>query len=289
MTWMFAWAMAAWGATAEEQLEAVWTDATEGAVWRSATSRERSAVQDAARMLVRTAAECPQADVDAAVARVAPLDFVVERIDLGGVGILVVREGRERRGAGVLVIRCGEASPLLWQAPHSFYDLHTAEIVRLAFLESGARAAMWNTVHRYRSRADETEDDPVHPADVTREFGSLFHAMTVGVAAGDPGLRVVQVHGFAERPEGWAAIVSSGDAARPPLAAAGALSPLGTIATFGKDTDELGATNNVQGRALARSPRPRFLHVELSPTARGLLRTQIDARVALIHAAAVPL
>jgi hypothetical protein len=88
---------------------------------------------------------------------------------------------------------------------------------------------------------------------------------------------------------GWAAVVSTGDAARPPIAAAGALSPLGPIAAFGKDTDELGATHNVQGRALARSPVPRFLHVELSPDARALLRTQIDARVALIHAAAVPL
>ncbi len=279
----------AFAASAEDALQDLWTDATEGAVWRSITSRERGALQDAVGLLARSANMCPAADLEEANIRLRPYDFVAERIDLGGVDVIAVHEGREHRGSGLLVLRCGNASPLLWQAPHSFFDLHTAEITRQVFLESGARAAMWNSVHRYRSSPDENEDDPVHPADVTREFGTAFHAMTVAVAAADPGLKVVQLHGFAERAAGWDVVVSTGDARRPPFAAAGALSPLGKVAAYGKDTDELGATTNVQGRALNRFSLPRFLHIELSPDVRNRLRSQIDARAAIIHAASVPL
>lgn len=272
-----------------EAIANLWRAQTEGAVWRSPTHRERAALQDAVDRLVRNAGSCPQHELDEANERLAEHDFRATRISVPGFEGIAVTDGVERRGTGLLVIRCGIAAPLAWQAPHSFYDLKTGGITRQLFIESGARLGFWNTIHRYRSRPDETEDDSVHPADVTREYGSSFHAMTAAAAMADTRLRFVQLHGFAERTGGWDAIVSTGDARRPPDAVAAALAPLGKVGAFGSDTDLLGATSNVQGRALSRFSPPRFLHLEFSPDVRAVLDAQSDSRAIVIRAAGVPL
>lgn len=153
------------------------------------------------------------------------------------------------------------------------------------FRESGARAAMWATHHRFRARPGELREDPVHPADVSAEPGSLFQAMTLAIASADLDLRVVQVHGYAAASaRGLDAVVSSGDRRAPPLAVGERLDAvLERVGVYGLDTAELGGTRNVQGRLLARWPG-RFLHLELAPSTRVRLADDAVARATITSA-----
>lgn len=263
----------------EGALETTWEAARTDATWRSPYAAERTALREGLARLAAGAATCDAGRLAEARALLAPADLVVEAWE-GPVWI--VRERLERRGAGLVAIRCGEAEPWVWQAPHAMYDLETGEIVRHLFVESGARAAMWNTVHRYRSTPAEAREDAVHPADVTREHGSLFHAATVGLAVGDPGLRFVQVHGFDRDSVPHDAIVSTGRADAPPTALATALGVLGSVGAYGADAEALGGTVNVQGKMLAAFPGHRFLHLELDRDLRRRLAEDADLRKRLV-------
>jgi len=265
----------------EERLEAAFVEVSENATWRSPYAAERTALREATSLLVRDAQECGEATLEAARRLLGPADFRLDEIGVGAERVLVVREGVERRGAGLYAIRCGPARPIAWQAPHAFHDLKTDTIARDLFVETGARVVMWNTVHRYEALPGESRSDPVHPADVTREHGSLFQAATVGLAAGDPTLRFAQMHGFARSSSAYEVIVSTGDSEAPPTAIATALDPvIGDAAAYGEDVEDLGGTTNVQGQMLRELPGRRFLHVELSPEARDKLATDAAMRAA---------
>jgi hypothetical protein len=292
MSWFFLFGLLIGEATANEGLDGSlqehWEQVRSDARWRSPYAAERTAFRDGLTALARVAGTCNEEDVRTAAATLAAADFAVERLEDGEDSVLVVREAVEHRGAGMVAIRCGSARPWVWQAPHALYDLSTGDIALQLFLESGARAVMWNTVHRYRALPAEKSGDPVHPADVTREFGSLFHAATVGLASGDVTLRFLQLHGYAQRSDfPWHAVVSTGDADRPPEALAKALTPvLGSAGAYGADVDILGGTANVQAKALRAWSEPRFLHFELSPAARRSLAEDPEMRGALLSALA---
>jgi len=262
-------------------LDAAWDAARSDAVWRSPTVGEREAVRDAMRTLGAAADPCEA--VPEARRLLVRADMAVDVL-AGEPPLVVVREDREHRGAGLVVVRCGPAEPWVWQAPHALYEAPTRTIARDLFLETGARATMWNTVHRYRALPGESPDQEVHPGDVTREHGSLFQAATVGLAAGDPTLRFVQIHGFAREDLPWDVVVSFGADGPDADRLADALAPvLGRVAAYGRDVDVLGGTTNVQGRALARTGH-RFLHVELTPGARSLLAGDPARRAAFADA-----
>lgn len=265
----------------DARLASTFEEVSEGARWRSPYAAERTALREATSLLVRDAQECGSQTIEAARRLLLPADFRLDEITSGSERVIVIREGTERRGAGLYAIRCGPARPIAWQAPHAFFDLKTDDIARGLFVETGARVVMWNTVHRYEAVPGESRSDPVHPADVTREFGSLFQTATVGLAAGDPTIRFAQVHGFARGTATWEVIVSTGDPDAPPAAIASALDPLlGEAAAYGEDVEALGGTTNVQGQMLRELPGRRFLHVELSPDARERLITDAAARAA---------
>jgi hypothetical protein len=168
---------------------------------------------------------------------------------------------------------------LIVQAPHSHFDLRTGDLARDALLAAPIRGAMWNTTHRYRATPDERPEDPVHPADVCDQPASAFQAWSLAAAAARPA-RVVQLHGFAQGPA--AAVLSSGDADRPPVhltdAVAAALGE--PIAVYGVDTATLGGARNVLASALPG----RFLHLELAPHARARLADDPGALTDLIEA-----
>ncbi len=266
-----------------DTLDAAWEAARHGATWRSPVVVEREAIREAMRTLAAAPDPCDAAPEARRLLAVA--DMAIDRVE-GDPPLLVVREDREHRGAGLFVVRCGPARPWVWQAPHALYEAPSRRIARDLFLETGARATMWNTVHRYRATPEESPDDEVHPADVTREHGSLFQAATIGLAAGDPDLRFVQIHGFARENLPWDAVASFGIEGPPADRLAEALVPvLGRVAAWGSDVDELGGTVNVQGRALARVGH-RFLHLELSAASRALLAEDPGRRAALADAVA---
>lgn len=253
------------------------------AVWRSPTVLERDVVREAARALAADEGRCSEPVVRQQRELVEAVGLRLDRFTTDGVTLVLLREGAESFGAGILAYRCGPAKDLVWQAPHPFFDLKTGNITLRLFEESGARVGMWATYHRFRAIDGEVRVDSVHPADVSAEPGSLFQAMTAGLAAGDQKLRFVQVHGFARATaRRWRAVVSSGDARRPVSTVAERLRPvLGDVGVYGVDDLPLGATLNAQGRLL---PPGRFLHLELNPDVRAKLRNVRKYRAALSDA-----
>lgn len=271
------------------KLEDSWKDSAK-AVWRSATVHERDALRDSMRDLLEAAPLCEESRLERVRAGLGRAGFEMSEWQVDTDRIIVVAEREDgRRGGGYYVVRCGQALPIVLQAPHSMFDLRTESIVRKLFAETRVRAAFWNTVHRYRATKDERPEDEVHPADVAHEFGSLFHGATVGASLGDPSLRFVQVHGFGNSAIKFDGIVSSGDADFAPVKVTAALSKqFGKIAAFGEDTVDLGATTNVQGQALAKSGPGRFLHLELSASTREKLDEDPAARAAFMDAVKGP-
>src|SRR5262249_40517025 len=86
-----------------------------------------------------------------------PDGFALEHV--GGESTLWVLEERadRRRGAGAGVLRVGEASGFIVEAPHTFFDMGTLPVAVDAFDVGRARALVVNTVHRYRYRPAERE------------------------------------------------------------------------------------------------------------------------------------
>lgn len=253
--------------------------------WRSPRPPERVAVLHAVQAVIAEADTCPEPALDDARRTLEAEGLALDVIRIGDDRVVRIGEGEEHFGAGLLAIRCGPARDQVWQAPHPRYDLHTGDLVLAWFTEGDARAAMWATHHRFRARPGEVRQDAVHPADVSAEPGSLFQAMTLALALGDPDLRFVQIHGYAASTvPGIEAVVSSGEATRPPARVGARIAEVvGEVAVYGEDTRDLGGTRNVQGHLLARWPG-RFLHLELSPGARDRLEASDEVRQALARA-----
>jgi hypothetical protein len=80
-------------------------------------------------------------------------------------------------------------------------------------------------------------------------------------------------------------ILSSGDPMRPPALDPALLIPrFGRVGVYAVDTETLGATRNVQGRALRTVGPGRFLHVELALPVRDVLTADAEARRTLAEA-----
>jgi len=106
----------------------------------------------------------------------------------------------------------------------------------------------------------------------------MFQAATEGAVDAIPRTSVVQLHGFAERGVGGRAVVSTGEkragsplVARSSRALEAVVGP--RILKYPEDTNELGATTNVQGVVVRRAAGGQFLHVEMEEgLRRDLLR-----------------
>lgn len=270
-TWLLLGAAQAAAPTIPER----WRSLRDTSVWRSPTPEEHQAARWSGQRLAALARQdpaCPRATLDALAAELRPHGLDLEVDD----GRVLLHDASAPRGTGLLVVRCGDAAPWVWQAPHALHDLHTRTLALDAFEATHARAVMLSTVHRYRASVEETPSDPVHPADVTRQPGSLFHALGLGLLEGDDALRVVQLHGFADRPDLPFDLVAS--PGRTPWAGPPPQWPEPLrAARYGIEVHELGGTQNVQGHAFPH----RFLHLELSATLR---RSLLDdpARQALV-------
>ncbi len=204
-------------------------------------------------------------------------------------GVLLLRERADsRRGGGAYVVRTGSTSNLVVQAPHTFYDEGTLPLACDMFQRAQARALFINTTHRYKS-APETRGGE-HPADVAHAEDSMFLAMTEGLLAAIPTVDVIQLHGFQNREAAARAVVSAGER-RPgsPLvtrARASFEEVVGPrVMAYPEDTNELGATTNVEGMAVRRSGG-RFLHVEMDGDLRRSLRADAALRARALDALA---
>ncbi len=195
---------------------------------------------------------------------------------------LIAEELQSRRGAGALVLRTGTARPVLIEVPHSFYDEGTLDIGLHAFVVSGARGLLVNTVHRYRipvaagdagsSQAGSAASDVAH---AETSFFLTAHSACVDIL---PGLEVVQLHGFADAAAPTAdLIVSAAGTRADPVPAARALGrALGVrAAAYPTQIRVLGGTLNRQAR-YSVAAGGSFLHVEISRSLRDKLNAHPD-------------
>jgi hypothetical protein len=196
-----------------------------------------------------------------------------------------------RRGGGVYVVRpgpwraAGEARPVVFQAPHSFYDAGSGAIARELFERTGAIALALNTAHRYGGKPAPPKGTPT-PADCAHAEATYFQAFTTGTSRALPRAVYIQIHGFA--PEGHPdlrtveIVASKGDASgvADPLfdalvARLRAVLGASAVAVYGREARTLGATENVQGRFLNAYSDDLFYHLELSRNLRA--RFEVDA------------
>jgi hypothetical protein len=250
------------------------------------TRDERDAIRDAITMLVKTGPP------DRRAAERAADRAGFEIVDLEELpGTVLVREVEaRRRGGGAYLVRFeARARTTAIGAPHTFFDEGTLPIAYALFQRTDAVALFINTAHRYKTSQVDREGG--HPSDVAHNAVSLFQAATDGLVRAIPSPTIVQLHGFA-RANGATVVVSAGET-RPgdPLVArvTHALANVMTgVLRYPEDSEELGATTNVQGE-LVRKAGGRFLHVELeSNLRRAMLRDQ-GLRARLLDALAVAL
>ena len=216
-----------------------------------------------------------------------------ELIDVAEIGdALLVREIPDRkRGGGAYLVRPGSRSHLLVETPHTFFDEGTLPLGCELFQRTGARGLFIDTAHRYKA-ADPTPDGE-SPADVAHAEGSLYQAATEGFVLAISDARVVQLHGFGARGNGANVVLSSGAQDVGQTLVDDAATELrryvaNGVMRFPTETNDLGATQNVQG-ALVRRKGGEFLHVEMAAQLRRDLLSNPQRRADVLGAIAAAL
>ena len=213
------------------------------------------------------------------------------QLPAGSEHLALTEQPDQRRGAGAYLFSVAHpvaGNPwLLWEAPHPYYDLRTGEIAAALYFNPppGPTPAAFFTssLHRYTQADGKREKRSKNPADPCHSETHLFNVATIAAAQAFSQATVVQLHGFASSddegnrpPEGAIVVVSDGDRDAPSPLASAAAARLGSILGPGVllyplQSAALGATTNVEGRALAGIPGSRFLHVEMAGQLRDLL------------------
>jgi hypothetical protein len=207
----------------------------------------------------------------------APVPQGFRLLELSDAAVILAETPDEKRGAGAVVLRRGEAQPWVLEVPHSFFDEGTLEIGLNAFVWSQARALLVNTVHRYRSLNTEAaeggeadDDEQSASSDVAHAEASFFLSAHTACVDTLGDVRVVQLHGFSDGSAPSADLVLSpaGSNADPEPAAQALTRALGIrVAVYPKQIRRLGGTKNRQAHYSIAANRP-FLHVEISRSLR---------------------
>jgi hypothetical protein len=261
---------------------------------------QSEALAELVRLLFAESAASSSGALSAAAARAG---FTVQGWEVLGRRYLAATEEAGRRGGGgAYVVRVGASTgtPVILQAPHAFHDLGTERIaLELLFAgEAWPRALFVNTVHRYLGPDGTRRRQAASPADPCHSPHHLFAVATAAALDVLPRAEVVQLHGFGDDPDETEAeagvaqpemIVSGGRAAlatpRSQVVADRLRAELGArVALFPVDISRLGATTNVQGRAILARGAAEFIHIEMSRTLREQLRRDPAARARLAAA-----
>lgn len=204
------------------------------------------------------------------------IGFEMQRISDSGEDYVVLREHENRReGRGFYIIRTGKSDPTLLQAPHSFKDEHTREIVYQLMLNSHFKAAVWNTVpRRYLDNGVQIDADMAHLKQ------TYFVSFSRAFVKSHNESRVIQIHGFANEKRnsaaGWGAdMVLSSGVAQPSsslLKMAKCLKNkfVQNVLIYPTEVRELGGTTNSIGDALRQMGHSEFMHIEMSAKMRQL-------------------
>lgn len=205
------------------------------------------------------------------------LGFDATTVDTGSGHTLVLAERSDRvEGKGRYMLRARTHAGVLLEAPHSTDDLFTGDIARQLFLRHPFAGAGFNSLSRW------SVDQHGDFGDLARRADSALIAFGTAFMSEHPGGTVVQIHGFDSEKRGEASfaaadiVVSEGTRAPGPQTVAyrrcfDRLLP-GRVLLYPDETRELGATRNATGRII-REAGGRFLHLELSLSLRGRLRS----------------
>ncbi len=188
----------------------------------------------------------------------------------------VLRELTTRReGRGFYAIRAGKSDKSLLQAPHSFKDEHTREIVLHMMHQSQFAAAAWNTVPR--SYIDKEKNQMVD-ADMAHLEQTFFVAFGRAFGSVYKNSNIIQMHGFSKEKRKSGAgeqadmVLSSGTAYATPAVQKMSgcmkrqLTPNAKL--YPDEVRELGGTTNSTGDALRQIGHNGFIHIEMSAQIR---------------------
>lgn len=237
-------------------------------------------------VLTKAARGCDASALSATSKLLGSMGMELKRLRDGDVTYVVLRETKNvHRGAGVFALRCGVASDLVIQSPHGYFDLNTSGLGYKIFVETKARWLFQNTLHRYRGRENETPEDPDHPADVAHNPDLLFQAATKGALDARKSFLFVQFHGFDTAGRGTDIVLSDGRPRQQRMSERLEKIWKGhgwNVSVYGKHIRELGATTNIQGKAVARA-NGRFLHMEMDEEVRKALVGSKKKRRSLVE------
>ena len=168
--------------------------------------------------------------------------------------------------------------PLMLQAPHQFYDLHTGKIADGIFNDNKYQIKMLNSVQRYSSKS----------ADLAHQELSLFSAFAEVFAQQNSQAKVIQLHGYSAKKRKtnagrYADIIISNGSQYPDNYLRELQichrDELGLVTRiYGYDAFELGATTNKIGKRLNKRQAGQFIHIELSKESRNNFNDDIWLR-----------
>ena len=202
--------------------------------------------------------------------------------------LLVLHEISSRRsGGGVYAFRRGRNRPLIVEVPHSFTDLQTLPAGLALFEGLQARALLVNTVNRKHACDDESRDCTLTcGSDVAHCADTFFHQVHRGLLKSAPHLLVIAVHGFRQKPDDPAVILSAAgtDADVRPCAQALEMALPGyEVWTYPDRIDRLGGKTGVQARHLRRLSG-RMLHLEMARPLRAAIASDRVIRTSFVSA-----
>ncbi|ETX01207.1 hypothetical protein [Candidatus Entotheonella palauensis] len=217
------------------------------------------------------------------------LGFNMQLVNDHGTEFVVLYESEGKRyGRGLYAFRQALPYPLALQAPHSFKEYYTRQIVLDMMREGNVAAAAWNTVPRLIKQYGATID-----ADLAHQEYSFFKAFSRAFAIHYAHGRILQIHGFAQQKRTTQAgatadmIISSGRQIPTPavLAAGQCLKQriAGPVHIYPRDVLELGATTNAIGRALMQLGHSGFVHLEISRGLRERMRNNASMRQSVLQ------
>lgn len=247
-----------------------------GAAWKPPSAAERAGYHDWVRAVASAAwsGRLPEA--------LPPAGFVGRVVESGRVWLLL-EEATRRRGAGIVAVRLSATTPLIVEAPHSFFEPETLKLALLLFDRLEARALLINTLHRGGDapKAERTElalsgDSPSDVAHNPEAHFGVAHGALVEV---DPSFLVLQLHGFREsRAPGVQVIVSAAETdteVKPMALALRRLLGNDAVKVYPEEINVLGGTTNVQARS-SRASKARFIHMEMAAGLRQRLNREPD-------------
>lgn len=217
------------------------------------------------------------------------LGFTMKQVNENGSDLLVLHESEGRRlGRGFYAFHQSLPRPIALQAPHSFKEYHTRQIILTMMRESNAAAAAWNTVPRTFKQFGATID-----ADVAHQEFTFYKAFSRAFATLYTNGYILQMHGFAQEKRKTQAasvadIILSSGRQNPGPAVLGLGQCLkqhipGVVQIYPRDVLELGATTNSIGHTLMQIGHQGFIHIEVSRQIRQRMLTEPAIRLPILQ------